>query len=72
MNVAGYKVDSAGTMAAWSGLYALLAERRGQGFVNKFGARGLVRGATLGLCAANVVGGGWAWLMGRRKNEELN
>ncbi|KAF2100530.1 hypothetical protein NA57DRAFT_74136 [Rhizodiscina lignyota] len=72
MNIAGYKVDSAGTTAAWSAIYWLLAGRRKQGIYSKFGTRGLIRGATLGLCAANVVGGGWAWMMGRRKEEDAN
>lgn len=70
MNVAGYKVDSAGTTAAWSGVYLVLAGRRRQKIVQKFGARGVIRGATVGLCLANLAGGGWAWLVGRRRKEE--
>ncbi len=30
LNLSGYKTDAAGTTAAWSGLYALLAMRRKQ------------------------------------------
>jgi hypothetical protein len=30
LNLSGYKTDAAGTTAAWSGLYALLAMRRRQ------------------------------------------
>jgi hypothetical protein len=41
-----------------------------QGITNKFGVRGLIRGATLAVCAANVVGGGLAYTFGRRDREE--
>ena len=41
-----------------------------QKLYSKFGARGLIRGATLGLCAANLVGGGLAYAFGKRKDEE--
>ena len=47
----------------------LLARRRKQGLGSKFGARGLVRGATVALCAGNVVGGGLAYVFGRRKED---
>jgi len=40
-----------------------------QAFMSKFGARGIIRGATLALCAANLVGGGVAYAFGRRKEE---
>lgn len=70
MNVAGYKVDSAGATAAWSGIYWLLASRRKQKFVSRFSVPGVIRGATIGVCAANVLGGGWAYLVGRRKVED--
>lgn len=69
-NVRGYKVDSAGISAAWSGLYLLLAGRRKQPFVKKWGARGIVRGMTIGVCLANLVGGGLAYTMGKRSDEE--
>ena len=36
----------------------------------KFGARGLVRGASLGLCAVNVAGCGLAYVFGRREEAE--
>lgn len=48
----------------------VLAGRRKQGFGSKFGARGLVRGATVGLCVANVVGGGLAYAFGKKEVEE--
>lgn len=70
MNINGFRIDAAGISAAWSGLYLLLALRRKQTFVKKFGARGLVRGATLGLCVAQMVGGGLAYSFGRRAEEE--
>lgn len=70
LNLQGYKIDSAGTTAAFSGAYLLLAGRRRVGFMNKFGARGIVRGATMGLCLVNVVGGGLAYTFGSRAKED--
>ena len=69
-NLHGYTVDSAGISAAWSGLYLLLAGRRKQPFMKKWGARGSVRGVTLGFCFANRVGGGVAYTLGKREEEE--
>jgi len=69
-NLQGFKVDSAGISAAWSGLYLLLAARRKQPFMKKWGARGIVRGATMGLCLANMVAGGLTYTLGRREKEE--
>jgi len=69
-NISGYKIDAAGITGAWSGLYLLLASRRSQKLVQKFGARGIVRGATLGLCAINVAGCGFTYAFGRRRKEE--
>lgn len=68
LNLQGYKKDSAGVTSAWSAAYMLLASRRKQSIRGKFGARGLVRGATLGLCAANVLGGGLAYAFGKRED----
>jgi hypothetical protein len=90
LNLSGYKKDSAGITAAWSGLYALLAMRRKhvsteptrdgpwlggiltcvQRLKQKFGARGIVRGASLGLCAVNVAAGGLAYVFGKREEDE--
>lgn len=70
LNVQGFKIDSAGTTAALSGTYLLLASRRRLGFFNMFGARGMIRGATMGLCLANVVGGGLAYTFGSRTKED--
>ncbi|KAF2399231.1 hypothetical protein EJ06DRAFT_531564 [Trichodelitschia bisporula] len=72
INVNGYKTDAAGISAAWSGLYMLLAMRRRQGFGSKFTLRGAVRGATLGLAAVNLVGGGLAYMFGQRSKEETS
>jgi len=69
-NIQGYKTDSAGIQAAWSGLYLLLAGRRRQPFTKKFGARGIVRGMTMGLCLVNMIGGGLAYTLGKREEEE--
>ncbi|KAB8070521.1 hypothetical protein BDV29DRAFT_33642 [Aspergillus leporis] len=69
-NLQGFKTDTAGISAAWSGLYLLLASRRRQPFMKKWGTRGIVRGATMGLCLANLVGGGLAYTLGKREEEE--
>lgn len=70
LNVLGYKIDSAGTTAALSGAYLVVAGRRRAGAVwNKFGTRGIVRGATMGLALANVVGGGLGYMFGSRSKE---
>jgi hypothetical protein len=69
-NIQGFKTDSAGISAAWSGLYLLLAGRRRQQFMQRWGARGIVRGATMGLCLVNMVGGGLAYTLGKREEEE--
>ncbi|OAK99732.1 hypothetical protein IQ06DRAFT_294148 [Phaeosphaeriaceae sp. SRC1lsM3a] len=70
LNLSDYKTDAAGVTAAWSGLYALLAMRRSQGFKNKFTVRGVVRGASLALCAVNIAGCGLAYTFGKREKEE--
>jgi len=70
LNLQGFKIDSAGTTAALSGTYLMLAGRRRLGFVNKFGARGIIRGATMGLALANVIGGGLAYTFGSRTKED--
>lgn len=66
LNLQGFKVDSAGMTAAISGLYLVLAGRRRNPFISRFGVRGIIRGATMGLCLANVVGGGLAYAFGSR------
>lgn len=70
LNINGYKKDSAGLTSAWSAAYLVLARRRKQAFGNKFGARGLVRGATMGLCLVNFVSGGVAYAFGKREDED--
>jgi len=70
LNLQGYKIDSAGTTAALSGTYLVLAGRRRMGFMNKFGARGVIRGVTVGLCLVNLVGGGLAYGFGSRSKED--
>ena len=70
LNLLGYKIDSAGTTAALSGAYLVIAGRRRQGIWNKFGTTGVIRGATMGLALANVVGGGLAYAFGSRRKEE--
>lgn len=70
LNLSGYKTDSAGLTSAWSAAYLILARRRRQAFGSKFGVRGVVRGATLGLCVVNVLGGGLAYAFGKRNIED--
>ncbi|KAM0121300.1 hypothetical protein ACP6JC_001977 [Aspergillus fumigatus] len=69
-NIQGFKTDSAGISAAWSGLYLLLAGRRRQPLMKKWGARGIVRGTTMGLCLLNMVGGGLAYTLGKREDHD--
>lgn len=70
LNLNGYPVDSAGVTSAWSAAYLVVARRRKQAFTSKFGARGVIRGVTLGLCAANVVSGGLAYVFGKREKDD--
>jgi len=77
LNIQDYPIDSAGLTAAWSGLYLLMARRRSVGGASvgvrlgqKFGARGLTRGAAMGLAAVNLVGCGITYGLGRRKDGE--
>ena len=70
LNLAGFKIDSAGITAAWSGMYVLLALRRRQPFRQRFSARGVIRGAAIGLGGVNTVAGGWAYAYGDREREK--
>ena len=70
LNVQGYKKDSAGLTAAWSAAYLVLARRRKQTFGSKWGTRGLVRGATLGVCLVNIVSGGLVYAFTKREGED--
>jgi len=70
LNINGFATDAAGISASWSGLYLILAMRRKQALRSKFGVRGITRGATLGLCAVQMVGGGLAYTFGKREVEE--
>jgi len=69
LNIYDYKIDAAGTSAAWSGLYILLARRRKPPFMQKFSPRGIVRGSTMGLCVAQVLAGGFVYAIGKRSKE---
>jgi len=66
LSLNGHKKDAAGTSAAWSGLYLLLASRRKQRFMKKWGVRGVIRGTTMGMCALNLVTGGFVYAMAKR------
>ncbi|KAI0125098.1 hypothetical protein BJ170DRAFT_488091 [Xylariales sp. AK1849] len=70
INLQGFKKDSAGITAATSGTYALLALRRNAGgLMRKFGVRGAVRGAAMGLGVMNAVGCGWVYATTDRRLE---
>ncbi len=71
LNLSAYEVDSAGITAAWSALYLILARRRKQPFVKKWGTRGIIRGTTLGLCLVNLLGCGFTNATSRRSKEEV-
>ena len=70
LNLAGFPTASGGITAAWSGLYALTAMRRRQGFRGKMSVRGGVRGAAIGVGVVNAVGGGLAYAMGSWEEDE--
>ena len=70
LNVNGYVTDSAGITAAWSGLYLLMARRRKQPFGSRWGLRGLTRGATMGTCLANLLGGGLVYGLNRNQSDD--
>ncbi|KAL9013411.1 MAG: hypothetical protein Q9173_001887 [Seirophora scorigena] len=71
LNLYDYKTDAAGISAAWSGLYVLLARRRRpEHMMQRFGTRGVVRGAAMGVCAVNLVAGGWVYGTGKRGEGE--
>jgi len=69
INIYDYKIDAAGTSAAWSGLYLLLARRRKQPFMQKWSVRGVVRGSTMGLCVAQLLTGGFVYAIGKRSKD---
>lgn len=71
INLQGFKKDSAGITAAASGTYALLALRRSPGALfRKFGVRGAVRGAAVGLGIANALAGAWVYATASREKEK--
>ncbi|KAF2864063.1 hypothetical protein K470DRAFT_240088 [Piedraia hortae CBS 480.64] len=69
LNLQGFQKDAAGVTAAWSAAYMALASRRKLAIRQRFNVRGIVRGATMGMCAMNVVACGWVYAFGKRKNE---
>lgn len=72
LNLGGFKIDSAGLSAAWSGLYFLLAARRRpvQGLRQRFSAKGAVRLGAMGLASVNTVSGLAVYTMGDREAEK--
>lgn len=71
LNLGGFKIDSAGLTAAWSGLYVLLAARRRQSvFKQRFSARGAVRLTAMGLASVNTVAGAQVYATGNREAEK--
>ncbi|KAJ5501434.1 hypothetical protein N7453_006251 [Penicillium expansum] len=63
-NLQGFKTDTAGISAAFSGLPPTTAVHE------EVWCWGVVRGATLGLALVNMVGGGLAYTLGKREEEE--
>lgn len=51
-------------------MYLLLARRRRQSIRQKWGVRGVVRGATIGLCSTNLVSGGLVYAIGKSVKED--
>lgn len=70
MNLTGYETDAAGFNAALSGLYVFLARKKPYPFMKIWGVRGIVRTATMGLCAVNVVGGGIVYALNKREGND--
>ena len=70
LNVQGFQRDSAGIAGAWSAAYLVLARRRKQVIRQKFGVRGALRGATMGLCLVNAVAGGWTYFTSKKREVE--
>jgi hypothetical protein len=71
LSVAGFKIDSAGMAAAWSGMYVLLAaRRRPASLAKKFSIRGAVRLTAMGLGTVNCIAGAYTYATGDRKAEE--
>ncbi|MBE3045242.1 hypothetical protein IMZ48_22355, partial [Candidatus Bathyarchaeota archaeon] len=70
VNLSGYTSEAAAMSAAWSGLYAVLAMRRKQGWGKKLSVRGGVRGVAVAMGLANLVAGGWVWARGDRAAEK--
>ncbi|KAK3344249.1 hypothetical protein B0T25DRAFT_593579 [Lasiosphaeria hispida] len=70
LSVAGFKVDSAGMTAAWSGMYVLLAARRRPASLrNRFSIGGAVRICAMGLGTVNALAGGYTYATGDHKAE---
>ncbi|ORY08895.1 hypothetical protein BCR34DRAFT_569132 [Clohesyomyces aquaticus] len=69
LNLSGYETDAAGITAAWSGRMRFW---RCGGRRKKLSVRGVVRGASLGLCAVNVAGCGLAYVSDERKGGPTN
>ncbi|MCJ1486530.1 hypothetical protein MMC06_006707 [Schaereria dolodes] len=83
LNLSGYTTSAAGTSAAWSALWLVMAargRRRRRGRMvgmgkrtdtlrQMFGVRGAVRGVAGGVAWANVGGGGLVYGMGGRDEE---
>jgi len=71
LNLAGLPTAAAGMTSAWSGLYALMAlRRRNVTGLRRFGMRGMVRGAAVGLGVVNCVAGGWRYATGDFDKDE--
>ena len=69
LNLLDRKADAAGLSGAWSGLYLLLASRRKHSLRQKWSLRGVVRGSSMGVCAINMLAGGFVYATDRTSKE---
>lgn len=78
INLQNFTRDAAGLTTAFSGLYLLMAQQRKHSQVlgarsrlrSRFGARGIIRGASMGLATFNLVACGWVYGLGTNNQSE--
>ncbi|EPQ62418.1 Bgt-2223 [Blumeria graminis f. sp. tritici] len=78
INLQNFTRDAAGLTATWSGIYLLMARQRKQKHASgirsriqgRFGVRGIVRGASMGLATFNLVACGWVYSLDKDNQPE--
>ncbi|CCU78448.1 unnamed protein product [Blumeria hordei] len=78
INLQDFTRDAAGLTATWSGLYLLMARQRKHKHDSgirsrvrgRFGVRGIVRGASMGLATFNLVACGWVYSLSKDNKPE--